>query len=61
MTVSEPAGNFTHYTVQIGDMLFELQSPNTIGAKILTSGSDKAHLKFIDKELFKTLDEVDLI
>jgi hypothetical protein len=42
-------------------MLFELQSPNTIGAKILTSGTDKAHLKFTDKELFEVLDSVDLI
>lgn len=61
MTTPEPAGNVTNYTVQIGDMLFELQSPNSIDAKILTSGTDKAHLKFTDKELFEVLDSVDLI
>ena len=61
MTVSEPAGNVTVYTVSIGDMKFELQSPNTIGAKILTSGNDKVHLKFADKSLFAELDNVDLI
>ena len=41
-------------------MLFELESHNEIEAKILTSGTDKKHLKFTDAGLFEVLESVDL-
>ena len=59
LNISE--GLSTNYQVQVGDLNIVLEVPNGLQAKILTQGGDKYRIKFQDRELFDTLDKVDLI
>ena len=61
LTVSEPAGSRTEYSVTIGDSIVTLQVPNIHKAKILTHGTNKGWFKFYDSDFFKKLENVDLI
>lgn len=54
-------GVSTNYQVQVGDMNVVLEVPNGLQAKVLTQGGDKYKIKFQDRELFDSLDKVDLI
>lgn len=61
LDVYEPTKNSTNYQVKVGDSIITLEVPNTLQAKILTSGDKKASVKFSDASLFDDLDSVDLI
>lgn len=61
LEVYEPTKNTTNYQVKVGDSIITLEVPNTLQAKILTSGDKRASVKFSDASLFDDLDSVDLI
>lgn len=61
LTISEPAENHTHYSVKIGNEIITLQVSNEKKAGILTHGSKGELFKFKEKELFDTLNDIDLV
>lgn len=59
--VTEPADSTTNYSVRIGDSVVTLEVPNSRVAKILTHGTPGSLFKFKEGDLFKALEDIDLI
>lgn len=58
--MSESNSN-TNYSVEVGDMTFTLEVPNTVRGQILVSQDKRSNIKFANKEIFKSLEDVDLV